>query len=123
MIVIVHREEENEASASTRRALAIAEEALPFLKNYSQLEMAEGIASLLYERLGIAAVSVTSDAEILAHKGIGNHHHPGDPIRTTISRRAIATKTMLVAYTKAEVQCNHLEDRKSTRLNSSHVAI
>ena len=109
MIGIVLREEENEAAASTRRALAIAEEALPFLKKDSQLEMAQGIASLLYERLGIAAVSVTSVAEILAHKGIGNHHRPGDPIRTTISRRAIATKTMLVAYTKAEIQCNHLD--------------
>jgi two-component system sensor histidine kinase LytS len=106
MIGIVLREEENEAAAATRQALAIAEEALPFFKNDSQWVMAQGIASLLYERLGLVAVSVVNSTEILAHKGIGDtHHRPGDPIRTTISRRALATKTMQVAYEKSEIQC------------------
>jgi two-component system sensor histidine kinase LytS len=107
MIGIVLREEENEAAAATRRALAIAEEALPFLQKDSQTGMAEGIASLLYGRLGLAAVSVANGTEILAHTGIGgNHHCPGDPIRTSLAREAMASKKMQVAYSKAGIECN-----------------
>lgn len=108
MIGIVLREQENEAAAASKQALAIAEEALPFLRKDNQQEMATGIANLLYDRLGLAAVSVASETEVLAHKGIGDdHHRPGDPIITSISKQAMTTNKMKVAYTKSEIQCDN----------------
>ncbi|MFD1361236.1 LytS/YhcK type 5TM receptor domain-containing protein [Lentibacillus salinarum] len=108
MIGIVLREQEHEAAQATKQALAIAEEALPFLKKDSAREMAAGIADLLYDRLELAAVSVTSEREVLAHRGMGtDHHQEGDPIMTTLSLQAIASRQMQVAYSRAEIQCRH----------------
>lgn len=108
MIGIVLREQENEAALATKQALTIAEEALPFLKKDSPREMAAGIANLLYDRLKLAAVSVTNNRELLAHKGSGDdHHREGDPITTSLSRQAIASKQMQIAHSRSEIQCTH----------------
>lgn len=109
MIEIVLREQENEAALVTRQALTIAEEALPFLKIDSPRERAEGIANLLYDRLKVAAISVTSQDEVLAFKGVGaDHHHPGEKIITPLSQMALAQKEIKIAYTKDEIACNHI---------------
>ncbi|WP_289890616.1 LytS/YhcK type 5TM receptor domain-containing protein [Virgibacillus pantothenticus] len=106
MIGIVLREQENEAALAAKQALAIAEEALPFLRNDYPQQMAIGIAQLLYERLKLAAVSVTIGTEVLAHVGIADdHHRSGDQISTAISREAMETKEMKIAYTPSEIQC------------------
>jgi two-component system sensor histidine kinase LytS len=106
MIGIILKEQENEAALATRQALAIAEEALPFLRKGSSREMAAGIADLLYERLDLAAVSVTSEQKVLAHRGLGgDHHKEGDLIITSLSREAIRSRQMQIAYSPAEIQC------------------
>ncbi|TRM10961.1 sensor histidine kinase [Lentibacillus cibarius] len=106
MIGIALREQENEAALAAEKAFTIAEEALPFLKRDSSREMAEGIARLLYDRLELAAVSVTDEQEILAHIGMGDdHHQPADPIITPMSHEAISTGQMQVAYSRSEIQC------------------
>ncbi|MEK4298586.1 LytS/YhcK type 5TM receptor domain-containing protein [Oceanobacillus sp. FSL W8-0428] len=108
MIAIVLREQENEAAFATRQALTIAEEALPFLKEESFQSKAEGLADLLYARLKLAAVTVTDEREVMAHKGLGGDHHKiGNRLTTQISRRALASKETLVAYSKTEIQCTH----------------
>ena len=108
MIGIVLKEQENEAANATKQALAIAEDALPFIKKNTEQEMADGIADLLYERLGLAAISVANNTELLAHRGVGSdHHQPKDKIITAISKKALATKEMQIAYSKADIQCNH----------------
>lgn len=108
MIAIVLREQENEAAFATRQALTIAEEALPFLKEESFQNKAEGIADLLYARLKLAAVTVTNEKEVMAHKGLGGDHHKiGNQLMTQISRQALASKEILVAYSQAEIQCTH----------------
>lgn len=108
MISIVLREQESEAALATRQALTIAEEALPFLKIDSSREMAKGIVNLLYDRLKLAAVSMTNDREVLAHKGLGaDHHREGDKLITFLSQQAIDTKEMQVAYSPAEIQCKN----------------
>src|SRR5699024_1345950 len=105
MIGIVLREQENEAALATRKALTIAEEAIPFLKKDFNTDIAEGIANLLYDRLELAAVSVTNSREVLAHKGIGDHHQAGDVIRSKLALEAIETKQMKVVYKKSELAC------------------
>ncbi|WP_067726957.1 LytS/YhcK type 5TM receptor domain-containing protein [Oceanobacillus damuensis] len=106
MIAIVLREQENEAAFATKQALTIAEEALPFLKEDSFQKKAEGIAGLLYARLKLAAVTVTNEKEVMAHKGLGSDHHQiGNQLTTQLSHRAMDTKQMLVAYSQEEIQC------------------
>ncbi|MEJ8767235.1 MULTISPECIES: LytS/YhcK type 5TM receptor domain-containing protein [unclassified Oceanobacillus] len=105
MIGIVLKEQENEAALATKQALTIAEEAIPFLKQDGSKAMADGIADLLYDRLELAAVSVTNHQEVLAHKGIGNHHQAGNPIRSKLGKEAIATNAMKIIYSKADLEC------------------
>ncbi|MGP4106409.1 LytS/YhcK type 5TM receptor domain-containing protein [Virgibacillus sp. L01] len=108
MISIVLREQENEAALATKQALTIAEEALPFLKKDSSHDMASGIANLLYDRLKLAAVSVTNEKEVLAHKGLAeDHHQVGDEIITALSHQAIYSKQMQIAHSRTEIQCKH----------------
>ncbi|MGM8213249.1 LytS/YhcK type 5TM receptor domain-containing protein [Virgibacillus sp. W0430] len=108
MIGIVLKEQENEAALATRQALTIAEEALPFLRKQDQQERAEGLANLLYDRLKIAAVSVTNGKRILAHKGLGDDHHCSQTeITTPLSKEALHTNEMKVAYLRSEIQCTH----------------
>ncbi|WP_174615107.1 LytS/YhcK type 5TM receptor domain-containing protein [Virgibacillus ihumii] len=106
MIGIALREQENEAALATKQALTIAEEALPFLKKDSQQEMADSIAELLYSRLKLAAVSVTDQKEVLAHKGLGaDHHRPGNRLITSLSHEALTSKQMQIAYSHTEIDC------------------
>ena len=105
MIGIVLREQENEAAFATRKALSIAEEALPYLKKDFNTDMAKGIADLLYDRLELAAVSVTNSRNVLSHKGIGDHHQAGELIRSRVALEAINTKQMKVIYKKSELAC------------------
>lgn len=106
MIGIVLREQENEAAQAARQALALAEEAIPYLKNESIAERADGIADLLYERLKLAAVSVTTEKEIMAHRGLGGDHHlVGNPVTTAVSKRAIDAGQMLIAHSREEIEC------------------
>ncbi|PAV29640.1 sensor histidine kinase [Virgibacillus profundi] len=108
MIGIVLSEQENEAALASRKALTIAEEAMPYLKKDSPSEMAKGIAKLLYDRLELAAVSVTNHQEVLAHIGLGaEHHQPGEQVTRPLSLEAIETNKMKVAYNRTELQCKH----------------
>ncbi|RYG72333.1 sensor histidine kinase [Lentibacillus lipolyticus] len=108
MIGMALREQENEAALAARKAFTIAKEALPFLKRDSAQEMAAGIANLLYDRLELAAVSVTNEREILAHRGVGSdHHRQGSPIITPLSDEAIHSGQMQVAYSRSDIQCPH----------------
>lgn len=108
MIGIVLKEQENEAAIATRQALTIAEEALPFLKSDSPEERAEGIANLLYDRLEVAAISVTYEDEVLAFVGIGaDHHRLGEKIITPLSKEALKTQEVKIAYSRADIACNH----------------
>lgn len=108
MIGIVLKEQENEAALATRSALTIAEEALPFLKKSHPAEMAAGLANLLYDRLKLAAVSITNKQEVLAHTGMGDdHHQPGQPVYQSLALEAIDTKEMKIATTRSQIECNH----------------
>ncbi|WP_042149791.1 LytS/YhcK type 5TM receptor domain-containing protein [Paucisalibacillus sp. EB02] len=107
MIGVVMKEQENETAMATRQALKIAEEALPFLKKDSTMDVADGLADLLYERLKLAAVSVTNTQEVLAHKGLGDkHHRKGDRIITPLALQAIESKRIQVSSLKSDIPCD-----------------
>ncbi|TFJ91891.1 LytS/YhcK type 5TM receptor domain-containing protein [Lentibacillus salicampi] len=108
MIGIVLREQEDEAALATKQALTIAEEALPFLRKRSSRDMAAGMADLLYDRLDLAAVAVTDEKEVLAHRGKGgDHHREGDPIAAMLSRQALDSQQMQIAWSRSDMPCTH----------------
>lgn len=108
MIAAAINEQEREAALETRRALTIAEDALPYLRKESQLEMAQGIAELLYKRLKVAAVSVANREKVLAYVGLGDdHHRQGDKLQTNLSKEVIQSGKIMVAYSPDEIYCNH----------------
>ncbi len=108
MIGIVLREQENEAALASKQALTIAKEALPFLKKDSPFDVANGLANLLYSRLRLAAVSITDQKEVLAHKGLGDdHHHFGDLITARLAQKAINSKKIQVTHEKSDLMCTH----------------
>src|SRR5690606_14216973 len=107
MIGIVLQEQENEAALASKQAFAIAKEALPFLKKDSEIEVAKGLAELLYHRLRIAAVSISNEQTILAHKGIGeDHHKQGDTTVSIGALKAINTKQLQICTLKSELKCS-----------------
>ena len=106
MIAIVLREQENEVALASKQALTIAKEALPFLKKDSPFDVANGLVYLLYSRLRLAAVSISDQKEILAHKGLGEDQHRfGDSITALPAQKAIQLKQIQVAYVKADSLC------------------
>ncbi|MFS8651764.1 MAG: LytS/YhcK type 5TM receptor domain-containing protein [Caldibacillus sp.] len=108
MIGVVLREQENEAALASKQALTIAKEALPFLKKDAPVDVARGIADLLYSRLKPAAVAVSDEREVLAYKGVGGDHHLiGDPIQAPLALQAIREKKMQVAYIKGDLNCSY----------------
>ncbi len=108
MIRLAMHEQEQEAALATRRALAIAEKALPYLENESPVERARGIAELLYRELKVGAVSVTDREAVLAHIGLGDdHHRQGDPLMTHLAREAIQRGKIYVAHSRDEIRCSH----------------
>lgn len=104
MIGIVLREQENEAALSSKQAFTIAKEALPFLKKDSRFDVAKGLTDLLYSRLKLAAVSVTDQQEVLAHKGLGmDQHHFFSPVILPLAQKAIRLKKIQVTQSKADL--------------------
>lgn len=108
MIGIVLREQENEAALSSKQALTIAQEALPFLKKDSRFEVAKGLAELLYSRLKLAAVAITDQKEVLAQKGLKEEIlHYYIPSRLPLAQKAIQQKKMQIAATKGDLKFVH----------------
>jgi two-component system sensor histidine kinase LytS len=108
MIRLAWHEKEQEAALETRRALAIAEKALPYLENESPVERARGIAELLYKELNVGAVSVTDREAVLAHIGLGaDHHRQGDPLMTRLAQEAIRGGRIFVAHSRDEIRCRY----------------
>ncbi|MGM8366712.1 LytS/YhcK type 5TM receptor domain-containing protein [Virgibacillus sp. W0181] len=106
MIRLALNEKEQEAALETERALKIAEQALPELKQGLHYDTATTICQMLYDELGIAAVSLTDQDKVLAHIGSGeDHHRRGEELKTTLSLQAILTGEIQIAYEPEQIQC------------------
>ncbi|MCF6094977.1 histidine kinase [Microaerobacter geothermalis] len=110
MIQVALNEKEQEAALETKRALKIAEEALPHLRQGYNFQTAMKIAQLLRNELKIAAVSLTNKKEVLAHIGLGaDHHQQGEPLKTFLSDKALETGEIQIAYDREQIHCQYLE--------------
>lgn len=106
MIRVALNEKEQEAALETKRALRIAEEALPHLRQGFHFYSAMQIAQLLRDELKIDAVSLTNKSQVLAHIGLGSDHHKqGQSIQTALSLQSLKTGEIKVAYEPDHIQC------------------
>ncbi|MFA6784998.1 MAG: sensor histidine kinase [Sphaerochaeta sp.] len=101
------KEEEKIAARQSQKVLEIAGTTLPFFRKGYTEEQALKTARVIAQELSIAAVSFTDTEKILAHVGIGeDHHKPGMPIQTVMTKNAILHGSVQVAHTKEDIQCS-----------------
>jgi len=104
------REEEKIAARQSQKILEIAGTTLLFFRKGYNEEQALKTAQVIEKELSIAAVAFTDREKILAHVGIGeDHHKPGMPIQTKMTRTAIFEGTVQVAQSKEEIECSHAD--------------
>lgn len=81
------------------RALNIAEHTLGlFAQGVDLAAAAPAIARIIQRETGVGAVAVTNRQQVLAFVGLAaDHHRPGSPIASELTRRAIAENRILFA--------------------------
>lgn len=80
------------------RALKIAERTLGHLVQGFNPTTAAAIAQIIHRETGVGAVGITDREKILAFVGAGaDHHTPGTPISSHLTRRAIAENRVFFA--------------------------
>ncbi|NCC63546.1 MAG: sensor histidine kinase [Spirochaetia bacterium] len=104
------REEERIAARQSQKILEIAGMTLPlFRKGYTE-EQANKTARIIAKELSMAAVAFTDREKILAHVGIGeDHHRPGMPIQTEMTRSVLQLSCVQVARSKQDIHCSQAD--------------
>lgn len=106
--VTLLREEEEIAARQSQKVLEIVGTTLPYFRKGYTEEQALKTAQVIKKKLSIAAVAFTDREKILAHVGIGEDHHtPGMPIQTEMTRIGILQGEVQVAYSKEDIGCSH----------------
>ncbi len=113
MIIIQNAKEHQTriAALQTHRALRIANAALPYFRHGGLTAWsAQKVANTILKMTSAAAVAITDCKQVLAHAGLGNdHHRPGGPPLTAVTKLCLASGHMVVAQTAAEIGCNHAD--------------
>jgi two-component system, LytTR family, sensor kinase len=100
MTVLLERQRELDgvASASSARALKIAERTLGPMSRGFGGEVAAELAGIIREETGVGAVAVTDTERVIAWAGMGaDHHQPGSPISSPYTRQSISTSAVIFA--------------------------
>jgi len=81
---------EKYTSAFSSKALSIAASTEGLLRNGFNQENSTKVAHIIYQQLGVGAVSITDRDKILAFIGMGSDHHlPGTPIASKATLQSI----------------------------------
>ncbi|BAS29231.1 sensor histidine kinase [Limnochorda pilosa] len=87
-------------------ALQLVLEALPLLRGGLTAKSARRTTELLQRRLQLDAAAVVDTEVVLAFQGIGSDHHlPGTPIATSLTRRALTEGRVLAAAGPEAIGC------------------
>lgn len=113
-MIIVQNAKEHQtriAALQTHRALRIANAALPYFRQGGLTAWsAQKVATTILMMTSAAAVAITDCRQVLAHAGLGSDHHcPGGPPLTAVTKMCLSTGRMMVAQTAAEIGCNHAD--------------
>lgn len=95
------------SDASQGRVMSLVQQTLPHMRLGLSEETARRTVQLLHDSMRLEAVGITDRERLLAFVGPGSdHHRPGSPVHSEVTRRAIATGEIAVAATRAEVNCD-----------------
>jgi two-component system sensor histidine kinase LytS len=104
------RSYETEGALQSELALKIADKTLPIFRQGYSYETARRVCEIIYAEAHVDAVALTSHDEIMAHVGAAaDHHSPGLPAQTELTRAAIRGGTTQEAHTALEIGCLHKE--------------
>lgn len=110
MVIIesIFMERERAGAFQAQLALNIANRTLPYLRRGFNEFSAYKTARIIYDTVDVDAVSITNEKHILAHIGTGeDHHKPGHPVLTKLTKRVLKTGEFMIASTKKEIECNY----------------
>jgi two-component system LytT family sensor kinase len=111
---------EKAAAIFSGRALRIAERTLSILAKGFNSKTARDIAQIIRKETDVGAVAITDTEKVLAFVGEGSDHHlPGSPISSDLTRKAIAENTVIFADGRQERFVCSISD--TCRLNSALV--
>ena len=95
-------------AVQTQDVLALANATLPHFRQGLAIESCSKAAQEIMNYIKLAAVSITDKEKILAHVGLADDHHkPGNPIMTRLSKQVLEGKEVVIAWSKAEIACGH----------------
>jgi LytS/YehU family sensor histidine kinase len=101
------------------RVMSLVEQTLPHMRLGLSVETAHRTVQLLHDSMRLEAVGITDRERLLAFVGPGaDHHSPGSPVQSQVTRRAIETGEITVAAERSEIGC----DGAACPLNSCVVA-
>jgi len=101
------REKETIAARHAQKVLKIAQESLPFFRRGYTEATARETAKIILHQLNLAAVSFTGTERCLVHEGMGSDHHlPGRPLSTSLTKRALREERFQIARVKSEIDCS-----------------
>ncbi|GAB6086784.1 LytS/YhcK type 5TM receptor domain-containing protein [Alkaliphilus crotonatoxidans] len=112
----IYTEYERIAASQAEKALKIANLTLPYLRKGLNYSVAQKVVEIIYASVDVAAVAITDDKEILAHKGIGEDHHAiGALVQTEVTKDVIQKGKFKIIENQKDIQCN----RRDCQLKSA----
>src|SRR5699024_3578538 len=137
IIKSVAKEEEKAAALQSQKVLRIAEQTLMHLKSGLTPQSADKVCTILYQELNLKGVTIDDGENQLSHIGSSSN---AAVIESLNSRDTVIGTLRFYFHSQKDVtsieketlsglanllssQLELAEDRKSTRLNSSHVSI
>ncbi|MEN6565096.1 MAG: sensor histidine kinase [Veillonellales bacterium] len=99
--------QEMEGAKQSRKALDIATQTLPYLRQGLDERSAQATAKIIYNSGGYDAVSVTDNEHVLAFVGAEAEHHAHKIGLTRSTRQVLASGEMYIAQHQSEIGCDY----------------
>lgn len=110
IVEIIYNERDRIAANQSKVVLQIAGRTINYFRKGLTEETTREAAIIIKEMTGVSAVSFTSMDRILAHVGTGSDHHiPGIPLVTKITKQVLSDGKSRIADTKEDISCAHDE--------------
>ncbi|CAG0910682.1 unnamed protein product, partial [Cyprideis torosa] len=99
---------ERKESTQVHNLFDIANNTVRYLRDGLDKQTAQATAKIIYERMPVAAVSITDASQVLAHVGQGaDHHLPGKPYITKSTKKVIVTGKAIFHRDREKIGCDH----------------
>lgn len=104
----IYDESDNASAKMAHLSLQIANQTASYLRKGLTEATAQAVTEIIFRLTHYDAVAITDTESILSHIGAGeDHHKPGSPIWTFMTKESIQTGTIRQAQLKKDVGCNH----------------